>query len=416
MESYSMTKTQAKSNLVNIVSSFMLLLLLIGDWGNFGIFRLNLFQYGIIALGLVLVGYQIFINKRLQISWKIVAISIYVLFVTFYFVSGLHSIFSVGYFGAQLMVLYWFIQFVDDHKKILQIIFWAAFILAVIAIIQELAYFAHIPAIYDTETMGISGDMWYESNGTIRPCSLCSEPAHMAPYFAPAIVIGLEAKKLGIQQIKLWQTVTIVVATLLTQSVVVWVSVAAMVVYYLIIYKRNIKVGVIALAVVILFFAVIVAFNIFPPMTGKIINMLTWKSDYNGGEGSSFAVISNINIAISKNLDGYVFGTGYDSHKLYYYDYIHRVSNTTTYVNVDEAASMYGRVLSEFGIVGFVALFGYAVHRLIIAIRENDFMCQIMITAFLVYGLRRGQYLQLIAMLPFVYYMFIDGRLKFHKK
>ena len=47
---------------------------------------------------------------------------------------------------------------------------------------------------------------------------------------------------------------------------------------------------------------------------------------------SAFAITSNLKIAIEKIKDGYLFGTGLDSHRLLYFDYIDKINKNCYYL------------------------------------------------------------------------------------
>ena len=70
---------------------------------------------------------------------------------------------------------------------------------------------------------------------------------------------------------------------------------------------------------------------------------------------SALALVSNLNIAIEKMKDGYIFGTGFDSHQMYYDKYIAEIyGRIIMAVNKEDCASLYIRIFSEFGIIGFL--------------------------------------------------------------
>lgn len=87
---------------------------------------------------------------------------------------------------------------------------------------------------------------------------------------------------------------------------------------------------------------------------GRLSQFKTLQTD-TGNDLSALAITSNFQVSVEKMKDGYWLGTGLDSHRLYYDRYIDRLYLFLYMrLNSEDAASLYIRVFSEFGIVGLV--------------------------------------------------------------
>ena len=88
--------------------------------------------------------------------------------------------------------------------------------------------------------------------------------------------------------------------------------------------------------------------------------MLTGKANLTTVNLSTFALFSNSLVAYNSFRDNPIFGSGLGSHKLSYHKYIGDivdVNKISTFLNVDDANSLFLRLLSETGLFGIIIFF-----------------------------------------------------------
>ena len=108
---------------------------------------------------------------------------------------------------------------------------------------------------------------------------------------------------------------------------------------------------------------------------------------------SAVALVSNFKIAVEKLKDGYLFGSGFDSHRIHYWKYINRLYDYLyLYLNIGDAGSLYIRIFSEFGIFGLVLFIVLCVKKIIYGMRSRKFDLSAITILFMVLVLRNGQY------------------------
>ena len=118
---------------------------------------------------------------------------------------------------------------------------------------------------------------------------------------------------------------------------------------------------------------------------------------------TTFALKSNYLIAKNKIEDGYIFGTGIFTHEFYYYKYIDVIykSHYQKYLNYSDAASIFIRLLSEFGILGIFAYI-LMIFYVIKCYKKKDYINMFYMMLFISQGMRLGDYTWLFNCLPIV--------------
>lgn len=403
-------KLFAKSNDIefkfNVIDIVLFMALIFQDAGTFGVLPLNAFQIIILCMTGMLFLKQIYVSrKKVFLSKKLLIIFAYMMIVTIVFGRDLESLKSLVYFFIQCVTLYWYIRTVDDYRKIFRIIYLASFVLAAYGLVQEIAFVIGIPELYDTSLYGFMVNGSYiTSFGLIRCTSLYAEPAHLSAIVAAGVLIGLVGKDENYSFVKNTRTLIIMLCGILTMSVVVYASVLIVVIVYIVVFQRDL----LRKMLFLLIFPVII--GVFVITNQEIASFILEKlgslqsgSSTQGSDLSAFAIYSNLEIAIEKIKDGYVLGTGFDSHRIYYFKYIHELYNSVLmYANSEEAASLYIRILSEFGIVGFCFFVIWLFRHLFNSIKKRDNIFIVFSLILSVQAIRSGQYAYILASLPFV--------------
>lgn len=98
--------------------------------------------------------------------------------------------------------------------------------------------------------------------------------------------------------------------------------------------------------------------------------------------------------------DGYILGTGLYSHEIYYYDYIYILyRDIQWFMNSQDAASLFIRIFSEFGIFGLIIFLGFLIKIFVKSLKYNIDICFFAVLL-LVEGMRIGHYSIVLIMLP----------------
>lgn len=369
--------------------------LILQDAGTFGIFPLNIFQMIILGMGMIL-GFKKIINQeKIDILKPVIFLLLYIIVITFLNEFDGESIKSVGFFAIQLVVLCWYLQRNRNYSKLYHIIYQAGFLLALYGVIQEIAYITGIPAIYDTTLYGFVRNGTYAvTEGGIRVMSLYAEPAHLSGILAAALYIGLIGKGQNKNYVSTVKNIIIVLCALLTQSILVYISVGILAMFYLFTYKREFlsQLKWLFVAIVVVAGICIVQPQFMEGILGKLGTLGT-ASATSTNDLSAFAVVSNFRIALEKMKDGFLFGTGFDSHRLYYEQYINQLyTSVLMHLNSGEAASLFTRIFSEFGVVGLFAFIAFLLQELYASIKERAFELSFFAILLVLQGMRTGHY------------------------
>jgi O-antigen ligase len=134
-------------------------------------------------------------------------------------------------------------------------------------------------------------------------------------------------------------------------------------------------------------------------LINRFLTQIFLGDNLNTNNTTGFALYSNFNIAMAKFYDGFIIGTGFESHGFYYYKYIDSLySSVYMYLNSFDAGSLYIRLFSEFGIIGF-SLYFYFILKNLIKSKKNFFnessiysFHRITLLVIIFYGLRLGSY------------------------
>ena len=396
-------KTNKVTNRFKIEDYLLLISLLLQDAGTFGFLPLNLSQIIIIFLCFILIIKLRSSNYKMYMPKNVILFFIYIFAITFLNVFDVESIKGICFFVLQTITIFLYLSTVEDYSKIYKIMYITAFILSCYGIIQTIAYYAEIPTIYDMSLYGFAvNNSYVGKNGIFRPSSLYSEPAHLTGILISGIYIGLVNEQ-DEKHIKKWKTLIIFIFSVLTKSTITYISLAMILIYYFIIYKKAFFKNFKWICLIVIITSIILSNNprIMNEVMYKFKSLKTADPTYSS-DASGFAIISNLKIAFNKMKDGYLFGTGYDSHRLYYYKYIDNLySNVLFYLNVDEAASLYTRIFSEFGIIGLIAFITFCMNKLIYSIKTKNKDLMFFTILLLIIILRNGSYVYIINSLSF---------------
>ncbi|MBE6748168.1 MAG: hypothetical protein E7557_02950 [Ruminococcaceae bacterium] len=343
-------------------------------------------------------------KKTLYLPLSIIILFIYMVFITVLGKWDSDSISSFAFFTITMVSILWFIQDVNDINVLYKIFYNVAVFEGVIGIIQFVAFVLGYAHLVDFSAQGFYQQFTIR-HGFITALGLYTEPAHAAPLIIWAVWTFLISKEKKFKFVKKYKTAIILIFAVLTQSTVVYVSVFLIFCLYVFLYQRvfmkkvqYLVLGVCGIVLLMLIDSDFVMgalnrFKMFENVSTTTMNDL-----------SALAIVSNLRIAIEKLKDGYIFGTGFDSHRIYYDQYIREIYGTIIMaINKNDCATLYTRIFSEFGIVGFVAFVIASAKRFFTAIKRKNLEAIILLFLFMVVIIRTGSYVNIISITAFMY-------------
>ena len=306
-------------------------------------------------------------------------------------------------------------------ERILKIILISASLISIIGFIQIIGYKLNIWFLYNYEWMGIIPNYdGYLSEG--RFYSIYDEPAHLCTILSAGIFASYYfMKKYKIYTKYIIQMLLITSFGILTGSVITYVTMIMFGMYILFynIYIENKKISIKQIVIFAIIIILITIFAINKPhvlknAVEKINNFFSNNvNSVNAQNNTTFALKSNFLISTNKIKDGYIIGSGIFTHEFFYYDYIDKIypSRYQIYLNYSDAASIFIRFISEFGILS-IALFSLIIIYICKSFARKDYIGLFYILLFITQGMRLGDYTWLFNCLPIV---IILSNLKFIK-
>lgn len=364
----------------------------------------RLYQWGILLMFALLVFKNVYTKKTLYLPVSLLLLFIYMLLTTILGRFDAESISSFGFFWITMISSFFFLKEIDDENILYKVFYYIAVLEGVIGIVQFIAFVLGFSNLVDFTAFGIP-QRYTIRHGFVTALGLFSEPAHAAPlltWAAWVILIGKE-KKLGF--VKNYKSAIILIFAVLSQSTVVYVSVFLVFCAYIFIYQKVFlkKVQYLALATVAIVAVMLIDSDFIIGALNRF-KMFENVSTTTRNDLSALAIVSNLRIAIEKLKDGYVFGSGYDSHKLYYDQYIREIYGTIIMaINKNDCATLYTRIFSDFGIVGFIAFVIASAKRLYSAMRIKNLEAYVLVFLFLIVILRNGSYVHIVSVTSFIY-------------
>lgn len=381
------------------------MILLLEDAGMFNILPIGIAQILIIFLGFTLIVENM--NKGLFLDKKIVFLLLYMAIITFTHHFDNSTISGFGLFIMELIVLYFYMYSIKSFKVLFSIIYKAAVVLAVIGIVQEVGYIANIRALTDMTIFGFPRPNVYATGNLLaRVSSLYSEPASLNNIVSCAFFIGLFGdKELGVNKFK---NLILMIFVLFTQSSILYLSIVLIVVIYTFYsdVTTNKKIFLTCIVLVVCALLVVGKFDFMNLIFQKLGTLKTASSE-NSTDLSAFAVMSNLKISLAKIKDGLIFGTGFNSHRFYYDAYVSRFYTTIFMkLNTTDAASMYIRSISEFGLVGILYIILGLIKSFACAVKDKNNALLLFTTVLAISLIRDGNYNRSLTLILFIFVFF----------
>ncbi len=267
------------------------------------------------------------------------------------------------------------------------------FVISAIAVIQVSGDFAGLNFVNDMLRALSENKNSSYSGGLLRATSIASEPALLGIYLLPATALSIY-RLLNISEVKKYSStkisITIIIATLLTFSLVSYISLM-MIVFSAIAKKNNIK----AIAAILIILSALYAAATSVESINSRLTEVTASSGLASSDNLSvIAFNSNLKVTIYGLSENLFFGTGITSHPEKFDRFVglfYSASTPGIGLNKDDAASMILRLLSELGIIGLVLYYHPAMLHLFRAKKESNHIVQsAFFISFILYGIRYG--------------------------
>lgn len=320
-------------------------------------------------------------------------ILILVAFLSFMFFE-IHQLTGLFYFFMFSYVSYVSVRYFS-WNNILNIYFNLCLLFGVIAIFQEVLHLSGVDISFFKDVVNVENIT--TTGVALRAFSLTAEPAHFATLILPAVLISLinilniNSLDIKINTVSRWKCLIIIISYFLSFSTVAILYLLVFVILLVLFKASSFKVyG--ALLVIVPLFILMSQTEAVSQRLSSLDEILIADKETNS---SAFAIQSNLLVMNEVLNISPLIGGGPFSHELNYnklISNIYYVDDNFRYLNTRDAASLYIRVASEFGAIGFLMLIGYIVLTLFNAKKNNDYLMFIFIVSFICYGLRMGNY------------------------
>ena len=293
-----------------------------------------------------------------------------------------------------IMVLFYVSFFVLKKYKLKEIFLKyinVCFLFSVIAVIQEVAYLLKIDLSFMLNF--VKGENITTSGPFLRVFSLTAEPSHLALLLMPVIIYmiicSINDKNIFLSKFVI---MTIYLAYVLTFSTIAMTYIVILIiVVFMFGTKRIFK----PTNLLMIFISCTVFY--FMSNTDAINEKLNGAKDISVvnemADSSSFAIQSNLFVVGKVLNESPFFGNGPFTHENSYNKYIsdiYYIDDDFRFLNTKDAASLYLRVASEFGLIGcalFVVILLYCLNK-----ARYDLSLLIFVISLLCFSLRNGNY------------------------
>jgi len=262
-----------------------------------------------------------------------------------------------------------------DIKSLFRIYLNIAFVVALIGVIQEVSYLFKFQPGYDYKAFLPPNWIFYPTHNFLRVNSILPEPAGFCVSMLPAVFVALitfltSQKKI----IGKFKAGIIILSFILSFSSTGYIGL--FIAIFLAIFRyKSLKRA--ALAVVLVLSVFLFLYNVSRDFKARIddsLKVASAQKSLGDANLSVFALYSNARVAYSSFKIAPFIGTGLGSHELNYRKFISTItgsSNASGFVNMQDAASLFLRLISETGLLGIVLVL-FFIFRFHLSTRQDD--------------------------------------------
>lgn len=268
----------------------------------------------------------------------------------------------------------------SNINKLFRIYLKLAIIVAVIGIIQEVSFLIGFTYGYDYSYFIPKFNGGGTALGMLRVTSILPEPSHFGGAMAPAMFVSVlniirgENSFIGRNA-----SVLIITSILLSFSLTAYVGIVMALILIMLNYKR---VGLIAVVATILIAFAVSSYRYIPEIRIRVDDtyaVVAGRAALGEGNLSTFAFISNASVAYKSFMNNPLFGAGMGSHPISYNKYIEQLvgpdapAASTSPLCVDDAGSLFFRLMSETGLFGMFLFFYFIIKFYVSRKRDAHF-------------------------------------------
>ena len=287
-----------------------------------------------------------------------------------------------------------------DLKRLFKVYLSIAFLVGAIGLFQELSYLLNFKFGYDFYYIIPNWKTSISQSGFLRINSILPEPASFCYSMMPAFFVSIISfSRNSFRFLTKWKGLIIISSFFLTFSTIGYIGMVTSL--FLLMYNYR-KIRYIFGGIILMFVFVFFLWNNigdFQVRIGDSIDMLTGKANLTTVNLSTFALFSNSLVAYNSFRDNPIFGSGLGSHKLSYHKYINDivdVNKISMFLNVDDANSLFLRLLSETGLFGIIVFFYFLFKSHLLKKRDKSkylwIISNAILALFLIKLIRSGHY------------------------
>ena len=248
-------------------------------------------------------------------------------------------------------------------NKLFRIYLNLAVLVGLIGLFQELSYLIGFEKGYDFGYIFPAWTLYLSKTGLLKINSIMPEPSVFCYVMMPAFFVSVSSfSKKNFKFLEKWKSLVIISSVFLSFSLVGYIGIVFSLTLLICNYGkiRHLVIGT-AFILILIFFA----YNKISDLKMRVddsINVITKKTSLEATNLSTFALFSNGLVAYKSFKDNPVFGSGLGSHEISYHKYIGKivdVDKVIMFLNVQDANSLFLRLLSETGLFGILCFFWF---------------------------------------------------------
>ncbi len=319
-----------------------------------------------VACAIQVILLLIFVRK-IQLSKKVLLIGVLLLIhgtINIFLGNVTVVLFAKQLIGISVSFIFYYTIVKRGFMPMIKFYLFLAVVVSLIAIMQQLAYFANILVLCDLRWL-VPGQQSPYGGGVLgcRAAAIFAEPSACATFLLPSVFLSIyhfigRYNHLTCEFLSRRVSILLISGLLVTFSSVGYLGLLAALGVIFLEYKHTLKqvgVLVVALAAVVGLYCNI---NVFKMRVDDTLNIL-FTGNFQNVNLSSQTIYLNAIVAWESFLNTFGFGGGLGSHGISYQKYVTSVNATgvNLFLNQTDANSLFSRVLSELGLIGLISVF-----------------------------------------------------------
>lgn len=298
-------------------------------------------------------------NKKMAIPYFLFFVFTFLVLNTFYFNvfdfdTSKMFIGLIIYFSAYLFYVY---SYIGRVGVLIRKYMFVALFFCLIGIVQQVGYLLQIDYLYDISLIGFHVNNLSFSGPFIRSYGLFSETSHYAAFLTPAMFWSINVLINKDTLVSKKVSLLIILTFITTFSLIAYVNLFFVIVFfsYQVFKVNKIRGSLIAIICLAIFIPISLSDSVVNKANSVVYSIGDVDYITSSSGLSAFAMISNAQVMYLSLQENPLLGTGFNSHRFSYEKYIHKLySDFFMEINSTGDSSLYIRILSEFGALGFL--------------------------------------------------------------